>query len=115
MIVYHPARRSMRELLVKWDRHLQHDANLSDGTIAWKARWIARAFAVLASPAADWPKVAFTDRLPGPSSKAKALAVLAAVRAYRFWRMLTLLQSNNGVVWNRQGQAIHPDKAESDP
>ena len=111
MIVYHPARRSIGELFVKWDRHLQHAANISDGTIAWKARWIARAFAVLASPAADWPKVVFADRLPGLSSKAKALGVLAAVRAYRFWRMLTLLHSNNGVIWNRQGQAIRPDEA----
>ena len=112
MIVYHPARQSVKELFVKWDRHLQHAANLSDGTIGWKARWIAKAFAVLASPAADWPKVAFTDRLPGLASKAKALCVLAAVRIYRFWKMLTLMNSKRGVVWNRPGRVVYPNKVD---
>lgn len=106
MIVYHPARRSMREMFVKWDRHLQHAANVSDGTFVWKFRWIARALAVLASPAIDWPKVIFTDRLDGWSSRIKALSVLLAVRLYRFWRMLALLNSNGGVVWNRGGTAV---------
>ena len=115
MIVYHPARQSMRELFVKWDRHLQHAANISDGTIGWKARWIARACAVLASPAVEWPKVVFSDRLPGISSKAKALYVLTSVRAYRFWRMLTLMNSNGGVVWNREGRAVHAKKLERAP
>lgn len=115
MIVYHPARRSIRELFVKWDRHLQHAANISDGTIIWKARWIAKACAVLASPVVEWPKVVFTDRLPGGSSKAKALYVLTAVRAYRFWRMLTLMSSKGGVIWNREGRAIYANKVKRGP
>ena len=115
MIVYHPARRSIGELFVKWDRHLQHAANISDGTFGWKARWVAKAFAVLASPAIDWPKIFFSNRLPGVSSKAKALRVLAVLRAYRFWRMLTLLKSNGGVAWNRDGRSVFSNKVETRP
>jgi hypothetical protein len=58
------------------------------------------------SPAIDWPKVIFTDRLDGWSSRIKALSVLLAVRLYRFWRMLALLNSNGGVAWNRDGTAV---------
>ena len=106
MIVYHPARKSLGELFVKWDRHLQHAANISDGTGVSKARWIARAVAVLISPAVEWPKVVFSDRLPGVSAKAKALYVLTIVRAYRSWRMMTLVTSSGGVVWNRGGRPV---------
>ena len=113
MIVYHPSRRSIRELLVKWDRHLLHAANTSDGTYAWKIRWIARAFAVLASPLVDWPRVIFTDRIQGVSSRVKALFVLTVVRLYRFWRMLALLNSNEGVVWNRDGRAVFRNRLDN--
>jgi glycosyltransferase involved in cell wall biosynthesis len=106
MIVYHPARRSVSDLFVKWDRHLQHAVNSSDGGSGWKMRWVARAFAILASPIVDWPKVVFTDRLVGWSARAKALAVLVAVRSYRFWKMLALLNSKEGVVWNRTGRIL---------
>ena len=113
MIVYHPSRRSIRELLVKWDRHLLHAANTSDGTYAWKIRWIARAFAVLASPVVDWPRVIFTDRIQGVSSRAKALLILTIVRLYRFWRMFALLNSNEGVVWNRDGRAVFRNRLDN--
>ena len=106
MIVYHPARKSLGELFVKWDRHLQHAANISDGTFVSKARWLARAAAVLISPAVEWPKVVFSDRLPSVSTKAKALYVLTIVRAYRAWRMATLVGSSGGVVWNRGGRPV---------
>jgi glycosyltransferase involved in cell wall biosynthesis len=106
MIVYHPARRSVTDLFVKWDRHLQHAVNASDGSLAWKIRWAARAFVVLASPIVDWPKVVFTDRLEGWSSRVKAFAVLVTVRFYRFWRMLALVNTKAGVVWNRAGRAM---------
>ena len=85
---------------------MRHAANLSDGTLVSKARWLARAAAVLISPAVEWPKVVFSDRLPGVSTKAKALYVLTIVRAYRAWRMATLLGSRGGVAWNRGGRSV---------
>jgi glycosyltransferase involved in cell wall biosynthesis len=117
VIVYHPARESMRELFVKWDRHLQHAVNMSDGSLGWKLRWVARAAAVLVSPLIDWPKVAFTDRIHGFRERLDAFAMLVIVRAYRAWRMISLLGTNEGVVWNRDtpaekahgGGAVNPN------
>jgi glycosyltransferase involved in cell wall biosynthesis len=110
MIVYHPARQSVRELFVKWDRHLQHAVNLSDGTMAWRMRWVARAIAVFASPVVDWPKVISSDRIQGFSARSKALATLIVIRAYRGWRMIALLGQKSGVVWNRDG-AVEESKS----
>jgi glycosyltransferase involved in cell wall biosynthesis len=101
MIVYHPARSNLRELLVKWDRHLQHDLNSARARPGWQMRWLGRACLVLASPVADLGKVVVSDRLHGWQARLKAVAVLVAVRSYRAWRMLTLPFSSQGVLWNR--------------
>ena len=54
MIVFHPARRSLPELYVKWDRHIQHFFNMAQEKPGWQVRWIARAVAVLGSPIVDF-------------------------------------------------------------
>jgi GT2 family glycosyltransferase len=104
-IVYHPARRSLHELLVKWDRHIQHYLNMARGTPGWRIRWIARAVVVLVSPAIDFMKVMASDQLEGVSARCKAVAVLIAVRVYRAWRMVILMLSKKGVIWNREKAA----------
>jgi len=101
MIVFHPARLSLHELFVKWDRQIQHFLNMARGKPAWRIRWIARAVTVLASTLVELPRVATTDRLNGTPARMKALGVLVAVRTYRAWRMLSLLVSSKGVLWNR--------------
>ena len=103
MIVFHPARGSLRELCVKWDRHTQHDLNMARGKPAWKTRWIARSLAVLVSPIVDSMKVLGSDRINGVSklTRLKAISLLFAIRAYRARTMLSLLSANKAVVWNR--------------
>ena len=101
MIVFHPARTSLQELCVKWDRHIQHDQNMARQKTAWKIRWIARALAVLVSPIVDFMKVLRSDRIHGISTRLKAIPVLFAIRAYRARTMLSLLRANKTVVWNR--------------
>jgi GT2 family glycosyltransferase len=101
MLVFHPARRSLRELLVKWDRHLQHEFNMARGKPGWRMSWVARALAVVGSPAVDAMSALTSDRIDGVSSRLKAIAVLVAVRAYRGWRMLALMSESKAVVWNR--------------
>jgi glycosyltransferase involved in cell wall biosynthesis len=101
MIVFHPARRTLHELLVKWDRHTQHELNMARGKPGWKIRWIARALVVLTSPIVDSIKVITSDRIAGLSTRLKAIILLIAVRAYRARKMLTLLRANKAVVWNR--------------
>jgi glycosyltransferase involved in cell wall biosynthesis len=106
MIVYHPPRRSLQELFVKWDRHIQHFLNLARGKRGWRIRWIARAAAVLISPIIDLQKIIVSDRLSGLSSRMKALAVLVIIRVYRAWRMIDLLVFRKRVVWNREKATI---------
>jgi glycosyltransferase involved in cell wall biosynthesis len=101
LVVYHPARKSLRELFVKWDRHIQHAVNAARGHSNWRAGWLARSLAVLASPAVDWIKVAGSDRVHGVAARLKAIGVLIAVRAYRAWRMIGVMFSRGEVSWNR--------------
>jgi glycosyltransferase involved in cell wall biosynthesis len=108
MIVYHPARRSLKELFVKWDRHIQHAVNERDEHLIWYVRWLSRALVVMISPAVDWIKVIASDRIAGASPRAKAILVLALVRCYRAYRMVTLLMSPKQVQWNRNS-AIQSD------
>ncbi len=109
MIVFHPARRSIAELCVKWDRHLQHYLNMERGKPVWRLRWIARAIAVLISPVVDAFKIFASDRIHGTSARLKALVVLVAIRTYRAWMMIRLLWSGKGVVWNRNTEVSLPD------
>ena len=108
MLVFHPARRSLHELCVKWDRHTQHAFNMICGNPAWKLRWIVRALAVMASPAVDSIRVLASNRIQGLSTRIKAIGVLFAIRLYRTGKMLTLLNASNKVVWNRDAvEATH--------
>jgi glycosyltransferase involved in cell wall biosynthesis len=109
MIVFHPARRSLGELCIKWDRHLQHYVNMARKKPAWRLRWIVRALAVLISPVVDSFKVFTSDRVHGVTARLKALIVLVAIRAYRAWAMVKLLWSNKGVMWNRDTEVGAPD------
>ena len=63
MIVFHPARHSLRELFVKWDRHIQHAVNSGSKSAKWQAQWVFRAAAILVSPLVDWSKVVGSDRI----------------------------------------------------
>jgi GT2 family glycosyltransferase len=101
MIVYHPARASLRELRVKWDRHIQHALNRERPARWWRIHWLAGAFAVLISPVRDIAHVAASDRIEGGWNRLKAVAVLVILRCYRAWRMTSLLFWEGGVKWNR--------------
>jgi GT2 family glycosyltransferase len=101
MVIFHPGRRSLRELCVKWDRHMLHNLNMARGNPGWKIRWITRALAVLASPIVDSIRALGSDRIQGISTRLKAISVLFAIRAYRARKMLSLLSASQGVVWNR--------------
>src|SRR5262249_33097093 len=80
MIVFHPARGSLQELYLKWDRQIMHYRNMAEGTIAWRLQWLAKALAVLMSPMVGAVTVLTSDRIHGIANRAKAIAVLCAVR-----------------------------------
>lgn len=101
MIVFHPARASLQELYVKWDRQIAHYRNMAAGTPAWRLRWLGKALLVLASPALGAVTVLTSDRIRGLTTRGKAIAVLCAVRTHRALTMLAMLRSKRGVAWNR--------------
>jgi hypothetical protein len=107
-VVYHPARKELRELCVKWDRHIQHAVNSARRKPRWRLRWFARAGAVLGSLFIDWTKVVFSERINGFGPRVKAILVLAAVRVYRAWRMIIAAQSHNEIIWNNEPPAAPP-------
>jgi len=109
MIVFHPPRRSIGELLTKWDRHLQHNLNMARGNTAWRLRWVVRAFVVLVSPLIDVFTVFRSDRIEGAAERFKASMVLILVRAYRAWIMMRLLLLPKGILWNRDSELRSPN------
>lgn len=101
MIVFHPARSSLQDLYVKWDRQIAHYRNMAEGTPAWRLRWIAQALVVLASPAPSIVTALTSDRLQSIRDRMKAIAVMCAVRLHRATTMLSLLRKRRVVAWNR--------------
>jgi glycosyltransferase involved in cell wall biosynthesis len=101
MIVFHPARSSLRELYGKWDRQIVHYRNMTEGTPGWRLRWLAQSLAVLASPVLSTITVLTSDRIQGLATRCKAIAVLCAVRTHRAVTMLAMLRSGRTVIWNR--------------
>ena len=102
MIVYHPARSSLQELYLKWDRQIQHYFNMAEKKPGWRWRWATRALLVLASPIIDVFTVLRSDRIRGVSARLRGGAVLCAIRIHRAARMLTLLSETKSIAWNRE-------------
>ncbi len=105
MVVFHPARASLRDLYAKWDRQIAHYRNMAEGKPAWRLRWLAQALAVLASPLPAAVTVLTSDRIQGTVTRSKAIAVLCAVRFHRALTMLALLGRKRGVAWNRDSRS----------
>ena len=101
MIVFHPARASLQELYVKWDRQIMHHWRMAEGKPGRRLRWIAKALLVLASPAAGVVTVLASDRIAGLAARRRAIGVMCAVRIHRAGTMLSLLLGDRSLVWNR--------------
>ena len=105
MIVYHPARKTFRELARKWDRHIAHDYTERAGTILGKARWLLRAWAMVGSPVIEAPKILRSERVSGWWERGMAFACLCAIRFYRSKTMVRMLVSDGSRVedaWRRR-------------
>ncbi|WP_425908269.1 glycosyltransferase [Nitrobacter sp. TKz-YC02] len=105
MIVFHPARRTLHELYMKWDRQIQHAINTARDQPRWRIRWVVRALAVLGSPAIDFAKVLSSERIHGAGARFKAILILVAIRAHRARKMLSLMRKSKAVIWNRNVDA----------
>jgi len=105
MVVFHPARRTMRELEVKWDRHISHDFERVKRSLAGRVKWLLLAGATAVSALPDTARVTTSSRIHGVWPRLQAIAVLFRIRAYRAGRMLGCLLSQRAVKasasWNR--------------
>ncbi len=94
MIVYTEARANFGELARKWDRHIAHDfARLR--TLRNKVTWVARAFAIAASPVGEIPRVLRSPRISGSKARLLAWGVMGRIRIYRSRRMLQLISGRS--------------------
>lgn len=83
-VVSHPARRDWAELARKWRRLTSESYALTCEQPYGRARWFARSFAVLLSPAVQAGSVLKSRELDSARDRAKAIYVLARLRIWRF-------------------------------
>jgi GT2 family glycosyltransferase len=109
MIVCHPARASLAELYVKWDRHIDHHFAVVEPGPLGRLKWAARTLGIAASPSVELPRILASDRIRGPKARLRAFRTLVAVRLYRARRMLSLLvrppAASASRQWNREPAA----------
>lgn len=106
MKVYHPARQTFAELAIKWDRHTAHDFIAAKAKPLGRLRFAIKTLIMGASPLAEIPRIAVTDRLVGLHDKTLAFACLARIRIYRSKIMMRLLMGGDpgqlSGAWNRK-------------
>lgn len=105
VVVFHPARKEMRDLKAKWDRNISHHYKAFAQGIAGKARWVAKAGALVVSPLAGIPRILGSDRLSGGRSRWRAFQGLTELRLYRARKMIAVMLSQGtrtaSTQWNR--------------
>jgi len=82
--VGHPARRSWRELLAKWQRVNREMYLLASARPGGRLRWLARTWALPGSVLVHTPKVLTSARLPDLRARLAALGILVRLRMWRF-------------------------------
>ena len=105
MKVYHPARETFADLWKKWDRHTAHDFIRARGRRFGLGIFAAKTLVMAASPLAEIPRIAVSDRIGGVRARGLAFAGLVRVRLYRAGRMAWLLAGGDPArlsgSWNR--------------
>ncbi len=104
MVIYHPARKDLSELFLKWNRHIQHAQERYARQRFPTLKWLTYTGAVGASAVFDFLTVARSDRIHGLSTKLGAGTVLFKIRTYRFFKMALIslnIKKLSKVEWNR--------------
>jgi GT2 family glycosyltransferase len=104
MIVFHPARTTMAELRIKWQRHIAHDLAAHRAKGRGGLLWSLRSGAMIASIGPHALMLLTSDRLSGIGNRLRGVAALAAIRLYRSGEMLRQIRSggeSQAAGWNR--------------
>ena len=106
MRAYHPARESLADLCLKWDRQTAHDYVKGRARRGGLLRFAVKALAMAPSALAEVPALLMTDRLTGLRTRWLAFVCLVRVRAHRAKVMGHLLitrdPSRLSGAWNRR-------------
>ncbi len=84
VIVSHPARRDWADLARKSRRITREAYAGAIETPNGRAKWVVSSLAIVASPLAHWVTAATTDKLDTAGQRVKAIAILFAIRSWRF-------------------------------
>ena len=106
MVVFHPARRSFRDLVAKWHRHISHDFTEIEPGFKGKLYWVLRAIAVGGSSIFELRRILTSRRVSTWRARWLASLVLIWIRLFRARAMLALLQRGRPTettrLWNWQ-------------
>lgn len=105
MRVYHPARASLADLFLKWDRQLAHDYHLALQQSRGRLKWLLKAFAMLPSVLIEIPHILTSNRVSGLRARGLAFWGLFRIRLHRACRMFALMRGGDhsrlSGRWNR--------------
>lgn len=104
MIVYHPARTDMADMIAKWQRQTAHDLADHRARGHGAARWIARIMAMLGITPVHALRILASNRVPGTAAKWRGVQTLLAIRRMRAREMLDQWRTgrqDGAALWNR--------------
>jgi glycosyltransferase involved in cell wall biosynthesis len=94
VVVKHPARKSWPELKARWKRMIGEEYLLYQGRPFFVLKWLTRASLMPISILPHGYRILTSPRLTNFRSRAGGLKVLARLRLWRSWEMLSLLVRN---------------------
>ena len=106
MRAYHPARKNIAELYIKWNRQTAHDYVKGRARRGGVLRFALKMLAMVPSPLAQLPGLLMTDRLADLRTRGLAFVCLVRVRVHRAKVMGRLLITRDPArlsgAWNRR-------------
>ncbi|MEC9433892.1 MAG: glycosyltransferase [Pseudomonadota bacterium] len=93
IVVFHPARPSIREMKAKWSRMTAHAFRDQARGLGGRARWWLKALAMPVSPLAEIGRIRRDPALTTPAARLGAFRILCAIRLHRGLRMAQLALS----------------------
>ena len=101
VVVSHPPRPDLSQLLDKWGRQVVHQYNSLPRGPAPRLAWLVKGALMIASPIAQIPSIIMTRKLTTTRQRIYAFACLVIVRVFRGARMIRVVFSASPTFrWN---------------
>jgi glycosyltransferase involved in cell wall biosynthesis len=102
MVVFHPARRSLKELYAKCDRQVCHDYSEAARGLIGRIYWLGLAMAIASSPLFEVRRIYLSDRIKTWRERQLVAKAVVRVRLYRSVRMLLIMfkRDSKRIYWD---------------